>query len=68
MIRCTIAALPPSAMVRAAEIAAAQLVGTPTGARTQSARIDTRAIDRPSALALVVRHLPWDLTADDSAR
>lgn len=68
MIRCTIAALPPSAMVRAAEIAAAQLVGTPAAGHAQTARIDTRAIERPSALAVVVRHLPWDLTADDSAR
>jgi hypothetical protein len=68
MIRCTIAALPPSAMVRAAEIAAAQLVGSPGPARTHAARIETKGIDRPSALAVVVRHLPWDLTSDDSAR
>lgn len=61
VIRWTVSVLPQDAMVRAAEIAAMQLVGSPVrpGATPGGATMGT--LGRPGAIAMVVRPLPWDL-------
>ena len=58
----TVSALPAYAMVRAAEIAATQRVGAPSrDISTATSATSTKTLTRPGALAIVVRHLPWDL-------
>lgn len=59
LVRMTVSALPADAMVRAAEIAATQLVGAPS--RDIGTTTSTKTLTRSGALAMVVRHLPWDL-------
>ncbi len=68
MVRFTVAVLPPNAMARAAEIAAGHMVGAPASPDKAVVERAEGAMDRPGALALLVRQLPWDLVPSGSGR